>query len=75
LIEIDGYQIREPVLGDVLGILERGERDGMIAQLMRVCVTRDGVVLGDAVDQVPLAVGLKLVTELVRVSGLSEGNG
>jgi hypothetical protein len=67
------YDIKEPTVGVLFPIMDLMESDPKAFQLglVKNCVHVNGAPLGEAVNDLGLAVYIKLMTAVLEVSGLS----
>lgn len=73
---VNGYELREPTVGDVPELFDMmvgGEGNDMksvVHSLIRNCVFKEGVPLGDDYKTIPIRDMRELVTELLKMTGL-----
>jgi hypothetical protein len=67
------YDIKEPTVGVLFPIMDLMEKDPKAFQLglVKSCVYVNGAPIGEAVNDLGLAVYIKLMTAVLEVSGLS----
>jgi hypothetical protein len=70
------YDIKEPTVGVLFPIMDLMEKDPKAFQLglVKSCVNVNGTPIGEAVNDLGLAAYIKLMTAVLEVSGLSEGD-
>lgn len=75
---IEGYEVREPTVGDVPELFELmtgGEGANLntvVASMIKNCVFKDGKPVGDGIKQMPIKLVRAIVVELTAMSGLND---
>lgn len=71
------YQVKELTIGQLVEILPKlsgGESNKAQLELLRMCVCKDGVLLGDQVDGIGSSAFMAFVSAAMKVNGMAEGN-
>jgi hypothetical protein len=70
---IDGYEVKSPIVcGDIPNFFSviTNNSDALPEILVRNCVLKDGVPVGDGISQIPIPTVVKLFAAVVKEAGL-----
>jgi hypothetical protein len=70
---IDGYEVKSPIVcGDIPDFFNvmTNSVDKLPELLVRNCVLKDGVPVGDKMDNIPIPTVIKLFTAVIKEAGM-----
>lgn len=70
---IDGYEVKSPIVcGDIPDFFNvmTNSVDKLPELLVRNCVLKDGVPVGDKMDSIPIPTVIKLFTAVIKEAGM-----